>query len=241
MGISGSLGAGEVGDNQKACSDSMADLPPSFSYLSIFKIDDKNISYEKISVNYNNEVSAVLNQRTADIRYKEGNDTVIRTVKTQININKRDYYFIDYSTGSSADPVFIIYKILPDTLLKIKVLEGTDIYIPGNGYIYISGHTNNMFDTKKKFVLKGDVLKEIPQEYYFVGVQSVTTKPIELYSDTKLEEINARLSKGAPVTVVINKGDLYLIKTSFGLLGWMKIPISLSGESPIKDLYFAGD
>jgi len=98
-----------------------------------------------------------------------------------------------------------------------------------------------MFDTKKKFILKGDALQEVHQEYYFVGVQSVTTKPIELYSDTKLREINARLPKDASVTVLISKGDLYLIKTSFGLLGWMKISISLSGQSPIKDLYFAGD
>jgi len=220
------------------------DLPPSFSHLSTFKIpDDSNyiIAGGSIFIHYNSDISTVLNKRTADIRYKEGDDTVTRTIKTKINRNRSDYYFIDYSPGSSGDPEFIIYRILPDRLLKIKVLKGTNIYIPGNGYIYISGHTNNMFDTKKKFILKGDVLKEVPQEYYFVGVQSVTTKPIELYSDTKLEEINARLPIGAPVTVVINKGDLYLIKTSFGLLGWMKITISLSGESPIKDLYFAGD
>lgn len=51
----------------------------------------------------------------------------------------------------------------------------------------------------------------------------------------------AVLPKGSTVTVLVNKGDNYLIKTPFGLLGWLKIKGGSQEDTPILGIYWRGD
>jgi hypothetical protein len=52
----------------------------------------------------------------------------------------------------------------------------------------------------------------------------------------------ARVPKGSKVVVLLNQGDYYLIKTSFGLVGWLKLPDEPLGSKPtIEGLFVAGD
>ena len=44
-----------------------------------------------------------------------------------------------------------------------------------------------------------------------------------------------------PIIELINEDEFYLIKTSFGLIGWVKIPECIISDTPIKGLYYAGD
>ena len=115
------------------------------------------------------------------------------------------------------------------------------LIIPGNGSIYISGHTDNMFDTRKKFIYDGNKFNELIQPFYYVGLETFTIKPITLFSDTTLSNPVASLPENSEIEVLINRNDLYLIRTSFGLTGWLKIGPVSPDYSPIKGLYFAGD
>ena len=97
-----------------------------------------------------------------------------------------------------------------------------------------------MFDQRKKFRLEKDKIIEVLQPYYYVGLESKVKKRINIYSTPQQDEVVASLPEGSPVTVLLNKGEQYLLKTSFGLVGWVLIPGG-SQETPIEGLYFAGD
>ncbi|MCF7886162.1 MAG: hypothetical protein K9M80_06685 [Candidatus Marinimicrobia bacterium] len=62
-------------------------------------------------------------------------------------------------------------------------MNGLRISIPGDGNIYISGHTNNMFNKRRIYHLESNTLKEIKQPFYYVGQEGVLQKDITLYRD----------------------------------------------------------
>ena len=82
-------------------------------------------------------------------------------------------------------------------------------------------------------------MEEIRQPFYYVGLESVVTEDIKIYADIEQTNVIANLPIGSTVTVLINKGECYLLKTPFGLVGWLKIPQAL--QTSIKGLFFNGD
>ena len=121
-------------------------------------------------------------------------------------------------------------------------IPGLEFYIPGTGAIYASGHTNTMFDTRRKYVLQGNELVEVKQPFYWVGLESKAKKDLVLYSGKDGKETIARIPKGSALTVVLNESESwYLIKTPFGLVGWLKIDGGSQEADTIEGLYFRGD
>ena len=98
-----------------------------------------------------------------------------------------------------------------------------------------------MFNKMRKYTLTANVINEVKQPYYYVGLNTETTKSIKIFSSKRLENVVASLPKNSPIEVVINEDEFYLIKTSFGLIGWVKIPECIISDTPIKGLYYAGD
>ena len=99
-----------------------------------------------------------------------------------------------------------------------------------------------MFDVRRKYVLQGDKLVEVKQPFYWVGLESKAKKDLVLYSGKDQKETVARLPKGSALTVVLSEGESwYLIKTPFGLVGWLKIEGVSQEADTIEGLYFRGD
>lgn len=215
--------------------------PKSFAGLEMLEI---KTSIRAVKIFYAPRITTVINKEPDEpIKYSIqgiGGIKIIRAIRTQISANTQEYYIIDFDEGASDDPTFIIFKEKNKQLQYISHIPGTSLAIPGDGTLYISGHTNNMFDQHKKFRLKKDKIIEIPQPYYYVGLETKVKKRINLYSTPQQSEIVDSLPEGSAVTVLLNKGDLYLLKTSLGLVGWTQIP-SESQETSIEGLYFAGD
>ncbi len=185
---------------------------------------------------YKPDISTVIN----DSIEIDGFETT-RVIKTRINSSSTHNYIITYDDFPSGDPAFTFYKTSNDTLIRIERIPGTELYIPGNNQLYVSGHTNNLFDQKKKYVLNDDQITEVEQPYNYVGIESSLETDIILYQDFSLETELARLTKGTTVSVLAAKENNFLIKTPFGLLGWIKIESNLYPGTPIKEIYFAGD
>jgi hypothetical protein len=189
-----------------------------------------------IYIHYNDKISKVLLDKKNMVGISKN------ILITQIDSKKKKEYYIEYSSGPSADPKFMIkVKTANGGFKIIKRLSGTEIFIPGSGKIYISGHTNNMFNSRKKYVLKDELLEEVIQPFYYVGLKTVTTQMVKIYSSKLQKNIVAILPEKSQVEVILNEGEFYLLKTPFGLLGWARVPESLSTNSPLKGLYFAGD
>ena len=158
----------------------------------------------------------------------------------------KDSLFITYNQGLSADPSFTI-STNGAYSNRLDVFECLELYLNSTGTIYTNGHTNNMFNTRRKYNIQKDTIIEVKQPYLYVGIKGKTLSPITLYSDRKGSSIIANLPINYEIEILLaedimtdtDKYDLYLVRTSFGLVGWLRD--SGYGNSIIEDLFFAGD
>lgn len=207
-------------------------LPVPFEKLASIQIDDT------VTIYYDAALTEIINKDLTE----DGGETVYRVLKTKLNKKDDQYYTINYSAGASADPGFNFFKNTQDSLVDLNIgLGGLVLVIPGNGFIYVSGHVNNMFDVRRKYKIENDKLVEIEQPFYYVGIDAPLKKDLEIYYDEDLKKSLGSLAKGSPVSILLAKGENYLVKSSLGLVGWAKIPESLHPGEVVEGLYFAGD
>jgi hypothetical protein len=212
------------------CICSSQELSKSFPNLTEIKVDTR----WDVRVLFNPKVSKVINQKYHETEPDMDNWRVVKTYITGAG----QEYRIEFSEGLSDDPTFRIFK--GDEKEPIFDAFATGLVIPGNGFIYTSGHTNNMFDERKKYELRKGKLIEVKQPFYYVGLVSKTKKKITLHTSKDMKGTVATLPAGSSVSVLINEGELYLLKSDFGLVGWVKIEANNSEET-IEGLILAGD
>jgi hypothetical protein len=170
---------------------------------------------------------------------KEGAPLVTRVIRTKVDRTRNEEVWIDYDEGPSVDPEIIVTRV--GSREPAGYVPGLNFYIPGTGAIYASGHTNTMFDTRRKYVLEGDKLVEVKQPFYWVGLESKALKDISLLSKKGGQEVVARLPKGSALTVMLAEEDWYLVKTPFGLVGWLEVKDYTQQAETIEGLFFQGD
>lgn len=204
----------------------------SFDNLSIFK-------KESIKVRYDKSVTTIIDKE-ANNEY----EAVYSLMNAKINKSSNQEYNISFSWGPSADPSFTISKINADgSLTSLKTIGGEELVIPGNGKLYTVSRTNENHIIRRKFVLSGNSINETKQAAYYAGLKTQTLKPIKIYAEKEMKNLVASLPKNYNVEVLISEGNYFLIKTPFGLCGWIKLEFNqLYRENMlIKDLYFMGD
>ena len=235
-----SCGSSETADSIPNEDQTSSSSNEAFSYLT--KID---MGYG-VSIAYKPEVSKLINKgideldKTDPLYFEENHEGASILITTKIAAGGANYHIV-YSSGPSADPSFAVYK--DGDKEPIKVFYALEIAIPGNGNIYTAGHTNNMFNNRKKYQLKNNKLVEAEQAFYYVGLKSKTLKPITLYKSERLRTVVASLPADYKVEVLINKPktDLYLVRTEFGLTGWVALKNQMYGNISIDKLFYAGD
>lgn len=214
------------------------DQSSSFGWLESLSVDFTQVG--EIKVLYNKDTSNVINTKVTYDGY-----SVVHVIETKIKADSSSKYLIEYDEGLSVDPVFVVYEKTNQGLKEIRRFGGTEIVVPGNGNIYISGHTNNMFNQRRKFTLTYEGFVEVSQPYLYVGISEKTRKPITLYASQKMKTEVAKLPKGSDIEVLINDGVYYLVKTSYGLLGWYDAsnhcPLGCNLDNPIPGIFNNGD
>jgi hypothetical protein len=147
--------------------------------------------------------------------------------------------------GFCPGPSFYIYDNKnPD--LYLGHINAQTLYIPGNGFIYASGGEGS-FDAKRKYQILENEIVEIKQPFYYVGLKSTTLKPITIYQTKELKKKIAGLPVEYPIEVMLaerdftSTDDLYLVKTSFGLVGWARLKAGQYTEIDVKGLIYRGD
>ncbi|MBP1672759.1 MAG: hypothetical protein H6Q25_574 [Bacteroidetes bacterium] len=162
------------------------------------------------------------------------------------NDKTKDTLTILYAQGMSDDPAFKITNNKHEIIKEFYCLE---FYINGSGTIYTSGHTNNMFDRRRKFQIQNDSIMEIIQPFNYVGLKGKTLKPITLYKDRTGNDIVAQLPKDYEIEILLADGTspdfevdtLFLVKTDFGLVGWLRITEDDIYRGILYDFFYAGD
>ncbi len=207
--------------------------------------------HEEIVIKYNDASTTVFNEKRTELPEDDPlyysdhgpgmND--VKALKTKISSSGSDYIVV-FSWGASGDPSFQFFKD-GNFERSLFSIPGTHLYVPGNGSIYVSGHTNNLFNTRKKFKVRNEELDEVDQPFNYVGLKSKTRKPAKLYKTEKLSEVIASMPENYSVEVLVNKPgtDLFLVKTDFGLTGWLEVSgrDQMSGVELIEGLYYRGD
>lgn len=155
---------------------------------------------------------------------------------------EKGYFTIDCDYGLSADPNCTFFQEINGKLKKVIQLQGLHFAFPGNGNIYVDGHTNTMFDVRQKYEWHNGSFSLVKQPVNFVGLNATTRVSISLFSTQEYKQSVATLPKDSAILVVINEGEHYLVKSPFGLVGWVRIPNGAEQkDSPIDGIFYAGD
>lgn len=179
---------------------------------------------------YNPKITKVIDQ---------SRDGASRALETRLDQKSKDVYVVDFSEGMSMDPGFMVHRRTAKGLESVGSFAGEQLTIPGNGAVYVVNSYNTTFANKNKYVLKNNELEYVKQPFKYVGLKTKATAVIRLYKSKEMKEEVAVLTRGAELFVLLADGENYLVRTPFGLLGWIHIERGYS--SPIAGLYFQGD
>ncbi|MCL4691069.1 MAG: hypothetical protein KJ060_00940 [Candidatus Hydrogenedentes bacterium] len=163
-------------------------------------------------------------------------------IATKLAPDSDEVFLIIFDPGPSADPNFqVVRGTEPTDDAYLGSMNGLTLTIPGDGFLYVSGHTNTTFDRRSKYRVTDDGLEEVPQPYYYVGLSTATLKPVTLRSALEGGETVAELPAGTEVEILLNRDDDYLIKAPEGLVGWFTEKLSTQDPDHFEGLYFRGD
>lgn len=166
-----------------------------------------------------------------------------KVVTTTLKAGAEETILVVFDPGPSADPNFQVYRgtnVGEDNYLGS--MNGIELSIPGDGFLYVSGHTNTTFNQRRKYQITGHGMEEVVQPFYYVGLQSKTLKPVTLTSEVDGGAEVAALPEGAPVEILLNKDDnRYLVRTQDGLVGWFTEELTTQDPVHFEGLYFRGD
>jgi len=192
------------------------------------------------TVKYQKEQAKLINKEVGD-EY-----TVYHLFSTKLNSAVNQEFLIVFDNGPSDDPCFHIQLAGQQSQENgLITIRGNELILPGNGFIYAINRSDVNFEMKQKFKVEGQKIVEVKQAFYYVGIKGKTKKAITLYAEKEQKNVVANLPVEYDVEVLLNDGgDNYLIKTPFGLTGWIKITNREMYPPPgqvIEGLYYAGD
>ena len=194
-----------------------------YAYAKTFSLD--GIEYIKFDEEY---IEAINPQKIAFVQLKP---------------DQKEQILLSFTHGLSEDLFFIFDFIENDSITKTLELPGQQIYIPGNGNIYTSGIANNTFNKRKKYKFVNGEFVEVEQPLYYVGKTTTTKALIKIYSDKDQKNLVATLPKDSKIEILASEftsdNKYYLIKTSFGLVGWWELDNWYSEK--INDFFYHGD
>ena len=212
--------------------------------IKIGEVDPKIIE----SISFDSSISQIINKTydqldKNDPFYRDACDgRYIKLIRTKINRYSDKYYVISYNPSCCCDYGFIIYEDDPEKV--IGEITADRLFIPGNGGIYSDGRMWRNFNKRQKFIIQNDTIHEIEQPFNYVGLISSALSNIKIYEDKELTKYIATISKGYEIEVLLNDRDqidLYLVKTSFGLVGWTRLEAQQYKSVDVEGIYYWGD
>lgn len=158
-----------------------------------------------------------------------------------------------HTPGPSDDDEYLIYWYDGKSVREMGRMSRWPTFV-GNGIVYVDDWMG-FWSKRDKYVLDVNkrILKLIPQELYYVGIEAKVIKSFPLYRTREGVEILAHLKPDSKVIILAcdpsptePKGkkddiddylyDWYLIKSETGLLGWARLK---SFEENLKGLPWA--
>ncbi len=226
-----------------------ANAQKSESFPNLTKINFDN-SFKSLVFGYDAKTVRLINQFCTslpknDFWYCSPDEGVQYTKLAKFANDKiKDSLDILFTNGASDDPEYVLANKSGKVVGSVNAIE---FYINEQGVVYTSGHTNNMFNKRRKFQLTQDTLTEVKQAFYYVGLKSKTTAPITLYKSKTGNEVVANVPQDYQIEVLLCEYSneylerFFLVRTEFGLVGWLRLKDNSEYNTGIEGLTFAGD
>ena len=190
----------------------------------------------EIVVSYTPRLAKLINETFI---VPEAEIKTVEVLRTRLGESPQ-WYRVVYSEGPSVDPEFIIYSETGGKQREVFREFGLSLRLPGDGFVYVSGHTNDFFDKTRKFAVGPEGAVEVKQPFYFVGITTTALEDLDLIDSTASSNVVATVAKGEKVMVVLNQGDFYLVRASNGLVGWVSLKQN-GTATQFEDINYAGD
>jgi len=161
-------------------------------------------------------------------------------LKTKLDRKTDKYYYITFLICPETE--FYIYE--EGNKEPTDKLFALNLVIPGNGAVYTSGHMGN-FDVRQKFEFTNGKFLEVKQPYYYVGLKSKTLNTINIYQTKDCKKLIATLPKNHEIEILLTDESFtpsfYLVRTSFGLVGWAKLRAGQHESIDVEGLFYNND
>ena len=151
----------------------------------------------------------------------------------------QDYLVVRCDSGGSDDPR-CVFSTSQDPEREGVAIAGLLFVMPGDGCIYSAGHANTMFSARALHCLQDGKLQPVAQPFSYAGFQSKALRPVTLYADKQKSGIVTTIDQGDFVEVVLQDGDLFLLRDRFGLTGWAALE-QAQQASDIDGFFYNGD
>lgn len=201
------------------------------------------------SVSFDATISTVYDKKYRDLDstdpfYMDECDGDYRKlIRTKLDRNSTASYIISYNESCCCSYGFTIYEDNnPDK--SIGFVNANRMYIPGNGAIYTEGRLWQTFTKRQKFILSRDTIEEIKQPFNYVGLKTKANSTIKLYAELELKTHIASIPKDYEIEVILKPHEteqIYLVRTSFGMVGWAKIAEAQYHSQDVEGIYYWGD
>lgn len=196
---------------------------PAFSYLSALYI-----SSQDVYVYYPSKKAKIINLQFDQLNKEHKlycgedlNASDVLVMEIQIGNKKSKKYHLSVGCGSASSCKE--FRIHPKNSSKVLAeFTAREVYIPGNGFIYTTDDMGTTWAFKSKYRFTGTKLIKVKQPFYYIGIETETTKPIKLYQSRKYKKVIATLGSFSKVKVLLGYKEGMLVKTPFGLVGWHK-------------------
>ena len=216
------------------------DIAASFPGLKSMAVDGQGKEFALIpqKVSYDPALAKVINKVLNP--GEEGAPEVKRLISVKLDRNAEAVHFIDFDPGPSADPTFLIVD--EKSGKKVGEIAADSLVVPGNGFVYAIGRSNNLHLVRQKFALRGGELVEVKQPFSYVGLQTKANVPLTLTAEKGGGETIANIPKDGPLEVLVSDNGYLLVKTPVGLVGWWKMKTDvMKDNAEIEGIHYAGD
>jgi hypothetical protein len=171
--------------------------------------------------------------------YEEAGVTMAYPLDVKLSADDKDYLVLRCDSGGSNDPQ-CVFSASQDPEQEGVAIPGLLFVVPGDGCVYSSGHTNNMFAANALHCLKDGKLQPVSQPFSYAGFRSKALRTLTLYADKQKSGIVTTIAQGAFVEVVLQDGDNFLLRDRFGLTGWTALEQSQQAVD-IDGFFYNGD
>lgn len=152
--------------------------------------------------------------------------------------------FVDYHEGWSCDPTFLVFLSSDDRDAGSPALEvwGLTIAIPGDGHLYVYGHTNSFFSRTRKFAVSERTIEEVPQPFYHAGIDTKAIVDVRLLFAPESDIVVSEIAAGGEAAIIACRDDDWcLVSDSVGVTGWVRLESAGPEPTLFEGVFYAGD